>query len=274
MRRGVAILLLVLSAAITGSADDKPKPIEKAGLWKVLQAGSLPADDLVQLIQERGVDFRLTTQDEQQLSSMRVDSRVVEAIRSNYRGPEQPPEMPDGPPLTENQTLLLLEAQIPSRTIATLVERRKVAYAMTPELGARLVAAGAGRGLIGAITLNPDSARKKPEEATATPTPASTPGPPPVLRVPQDEQAKRILYGPKPVYPSVARQMRVEGTVTLEVRIDVNGAVKWTHVESGPALLRKAAEEAVRTWRYEPATSGGVPAEVVTEVRVGFRIGI
>jgi periplasmic protein TonB len=37
-------------------------------------------------------------------------------------------------------------------------------------------------------------------------------------------------------------------------------------------MLVQAAEQAVKTWRYEPTLLNGVPVEVVTEIDVDFTL--
>jgi protein TonB len=80
------------------------------------------------------------------------------------------------------------------------------------------------------------------------------------------------IHRVEPVYPPLARQARVSGTVEIEAVIGVNGRLREIHVKSGPALLIKAATDAVRQWVYEPTTLNGVPVEVVGVILVTFRL--
>jgi TonB family protein len=70
------------------------------------------------------------------------------------------------------------------------------------------------------------------------------------------------------LYPSGALQKRIEGTVLLEVTLDAEGAVSDARVISGPEELRKAALQAVLTWRYAPDPS--LPSRV--QVSIDFRL--
>jgi len=56
------------------------------------------------------------------------------------------------------------------------------------------------------------------------------------------------------VYPELARRMNITGTVKVEVVVAPNGSVKDAKVVGGQPLLANAALEAVRKWRFEPAT--------------------
>lgn len=73
-----------------------------------------------------------------------------------------------------------------------------------------------------------------------------------------------------PIYPSIAKAARVSGTVVLHASIATNGAIKDLQVVSGPAMLRQAAVDAVRTWRYKPYKLSNEPVEVQTTISVVF----
>jgi len=55
-----------------------------------------------------------------------------------------------------------------------------------------------------------------------------------------------------PVYPEIAKRMRVAGEVTLEATVDAKGKVKDVKPVSGNRMLEEAAEDAVRQWKFEP----------------------
>ena len=65
--------------------------------------------------------------------------------------------------------------------------------------------------------------------------------------------APQLVRKVAPRYPTLARQMRLEGTVYLQATIADDGTVREVSVISGPGLLIDAAKEAVREWRYTPA---------------------
>jgi protein TonB len=76
-----------------------------------------------------------------------------------------------------------------------------------------------------------------------------------------------------PVYPSLARAMRVEGTVVLAATISKNGTIENLRVVSGSPMLQQAALDAVKTWLYRPYLLDGEPVEVETTVSVIFTLG-
>jgi TonB family protein len=61
-----------------------------------------------------------------------------------------------------------------------------------------------------------------------------------------------------PIYPRLPRKQSVGGTVVLEVDITEVGNVVSAKAISGPNQLRKAAEEALKKWKFKPASVNGV----------------
>lgn len=84
----------------------------------------------------------------------------------------------------------------------------------------------------------------------------------------------RIEYNSTPVYPDVARERRWEGTVRVRARVTASGDVESVSLErsSGHAMLDRSALEAVRQWRFIPATRNGVPVASEASVQVPFHL--
>jgi TonB family protein len=59
-----------------------------------------------------------------------------------------------------------------------------------------------------------------------------------------------------PVYPELARRMKITGVVKVEATVDVDGKVKEVKTLSGNHALQQAAEDAVRKWKFVPAAAG------------------
>jgi len=96
--------------------------------------------------------------------------------------------------------------------------------------------------------------------------------PRPVGDIRAPELVRRV--GGPPLYPETARRARVEGLVVLEAIISVAGQIEDLRiVKSAGALLDSAAEEAVRGWKYRPATLNGRAVRVLLTVTVSFRLG-
>jgi protein TonB len=69
-----------------------------------------------------------------------------------------------------------------------------------------------------------------------------------------------------------ARQSNIEGSVTVVIYIDPTGKVFSARALSGPVMLRAAAEEAVKQWKYSPALEDGKPTQSHVVVKVEFKI--
>jgi len=82
----------------------------------------------------------------------------------------------------------------------------------------------------------------------------------------------RIVRRVDPVYPDLARQARISGTVELTGVIGVDGHIRELQVVKGHPLLARAALEAVRQWIYEPTLLNGEPVEVIAPITVTFRL--
>ena len=80
------------------------------------------------------------------------------------------------------------------------------------------------------------------------------------------------LFRPEPIYPGIARSMRVSGVVELIGVIGTDGRIKELHVKSGHPLLARAALEAVARWIYQPTLLNGVPVEVEAPIIVTFKL--
>lgn len=65
-----------------------------------------------------------------------------------------------------------------------------------------------------------------------------------------DERAVQSRVAP--VYPEIAKRLRISGVVHLEATVDAAGKVKDVRTVSGNHMLAVAAEEAVRGWKFVP----------------------
>ena len=82
-----------------------------------------------------------------------------------------------------------------------------------------------------------------------------------------------LIQRTAPIYPPMAKNARVSGTVVIQATISRNGTIENSHVVSGPAMLRQSALDAVKTWRFRPYLLSGEPVEVETTVNVNFAMG-
>src|SRR5208283_1725728 len=105
----------------------------------------------------------------------------------------------------------------------------------------------------------------------------AAPPPPPKAAVTRTRvggavQAAKLVNRVQPLYPPLARQTRISGTVKLHAIIGKSGNVEQLQVVSGHPLLVQSALDAVKQWRYQPTLLNGEPVEVDTEIDVIFSL--
>ena len=99
----------------------------------------------------------------------------------------------------------------------------------------------------------------------------------PLMRGPLKPISGGILNGkalslPQPLYPEIAKRMRVTGTVEVEVIIDISGKVISAKAVKGPVLLLQAAEQAAKMARFTPTLLSGQPVKIAGTINYNFSI--
>jgi len=102
-------------------------------------------------------------------------------------------------------------------------------------------------------------------------------GPPPAndgpIIVAGDVRPPEKVHAPPPVYTEMARKARIQGVVIVQAIIDKTGDVNNVKILKGlPMGLDVAAADAVKRWRFKPATLNGKPVAVYYNLTVNFRI--
>jgi protein TonB len=90
--------------------------------------------------------------------------------------------------------------------------------------------------------------------------------------VPKGITEGRLIQSVKPKYPPEAVQQRIEGAVILHGIVGIDGMVHELAVMRGDAILRQAALEAVRQWRYEPYKRDGTPIAMPIDITIDFNL--
>jgi len=130
------------------------------------------------------------------------------------------------------------------------------------------VPGGAAGGVIGGIIGSAAPPPPPPPPKEEKPKPVT----PKQIRVGGNVQAAKLLNQPKPAYPPLARQARIQGVVRFNAVIGRDGTIQNLTLVSGHPLLVPSATEAVRQWRYQPTLLNGEPVEVVTQIDVNFTL--
>lgn len=92
------------------------------------------------------------------------------------------------------------------------------------------------------------------------------------LPVGGDVKQAKLISQVSPSYPALAKSQHVSGNVTVDALIDATGRVTTMKILSGPTLLQQPAMDALRQWKYEPATLDGKPVAMHLTVTLQFRL--
>jgi len=108
--------------------------------------------------------------------------------------------------------------------------------------------------------------------------PAVIPVPPPAQLPPQPLPVGGHIAIPtkirdvRPVYPTIAQNARIAGTVIISATIGADGRVTDARIIKSVALLDQAALDAVKQWQFSPTRLNGVPIPVIMTVTVNFSL--
>ena len=149
---------------------------------------------------------------------------------------------------------------VPKPVVFTVTVQFKADKKAKPEVAtASGVAVGVEGGVVGGVAGGAEAVVLKAAEKFAEGA----------VKIEKDVRPPRYVKHVAPVYPEIARQSAVEGTVILSVRTGPDGKVENIMVLRSVPLLDQAAIDAVRQWVYEPVVVDGkaVPAVFTQTVR-------
>jgi len=142
----------------------------------------------------------------------------------------------------------------------------------------------AGEGVVGGDpNAPPNSVGLIGGEPRTSETPPRPPDPPklPVRTKEEDNRPLRVtsvvLQGKAierrtPIYPPLAKQIHLQGDVSVEVIISPDGRVETARVVSGNWMLAQYAREAALGWRFEPTLLNNVPVRVTGVITFVFKL--
>jgi TonB family protein len=92
------------------------------------------------------------------------------------------------------------------------------------------------------------------------------------VRVSAADALKAAVKKSQPEYSPMAKQMRVQGDVEVEVKITDAGSVDEVKAVSGNPLLTQPVVRSVKDWKFTPFLQEGKPAPAVTTLRFSFKM--
>jgi periplasmic protein TonB len=106
----------------------------------------------------------------------------------------------------------------------------------------------------------------------ALPKVAAPPPPPQRIKVSAGVTAGLLIRKVQPVYPLIAKEARISGSVVLQAIIGKDGSIQHLRAVSGHPMLIQSAIAAVSQWKYKPYLLNGEPVEVETQVTVNYTL--
>jgi len=249
------------------------KPFSRDHLLQSLTSGR-DASQIEKEVHERGIEFNPTEEDFVKLRGAGAPESLIQVIREAKRveppptSPLPPPELGSSGHVGSYELQVLWEARVtcppsvssvpvfasPTDThtvIARLPCGEGVAILERDSVGTgidRIRAPGGTEGFVQDSSLSPHANSK-----VSPPVPTRT---------------------AEPEYSLEGRRDRIEGTVVLSIVVDSEGNVAGAQETSKPLGhgLDEKAMEAVKLWKFKPATMEGVPVPVHIIVEVTFRL--
>ncbi len=197
-----------------------------------------------------------------------------------------PPPVPQAPPQNLPKPVVVAKPAPDFATPAipdhiadakTVTPKPKVVTAQIYDVG---VAGGkyspnAGLGLI--ANLNTDNSEPPPPPMVkptpkVEPTPAPTPEIPKLLNLSTGVITGKAISRIQPPYPQMAKAIRAQGTVQVQITISEAGRVLDASVLSGHPTLRDAARQAALQWVFTPTALSGKPVKVMGVISFNFTL--
>jgi protein TonB len=120
----------------------------------------------------------------------------------------------------------------------------------------------------GCATCNGTDSTPRVVEPTQPPTPQPVKLPP--RQVSTGVLMATVISMPPPPYPAIARQIRAQGPVSVQILVDEQGKVVSAQAVSGNPTLLTAAKEAAMRARFTPTLLSGKPVKVQGTIIYNF----
>ncbi len=103
-----------------------------------------------------------------------------------------------------------------------------------------------------------------------TPPPVPAPPKPPTQRLTSIVLISHAVSLPQPIYPPIAKQIRLGGNVAVQILVDEQGKVVAAHAVNGHPILNPAAVEAAFRARFTPTMLNGQAVKVQGVITYNF----
>ncbi|MSV35097.1 MAG: TonB family protein [Bryobacterales bacterium] len=218
--------------------------------------------------QSERVEFRLEVVDPS--GAVAEESILTLVPQSTLKAASSAPQQNAAPATVQTPA----QASAPAPAEEAPQAARPAARSFTPPSNQRPTVMGA---IDAPPSLAGNSSPALPIPALGAQVPRGVAPPPPApaaqqVQVADNIQAANLIKRVTPIYPTVAKAARIQGTVRFNAVISASGQIQNLQVLSGPPQLRQAASDAVRQWVYRPMLRNGQPVEVVSQIDVNFTL--
>lgn len=91
------------------------------------------------------------------------------------------------------------------------------------------------------------------------------------VKVSHSDAVAKAVRRTNPEYNPMAKQMRIQGDVEVEVKISESGEVADVKVVTGNPMLSGSVVKAIKDWKFSPFTEDGKAAPAVATLRFSFK---
>jgi protein TonB len=196
---------------------------------------------------EQGPDITLSTKAEHPSADRPSPSRKSNSTVAANTAPKTPPATNSAPIVVKNEA----SNPVPPNPFQTAAAPPPSAGSLTAPSNTNDAAIS---GIMSTVTV------RTPQQA------------PQKLKVSQGVSQGLLIKSVDPVYPALARQMRIQGAVELMANIAADGSITSVKLLSGDSILAQAAITAVKQWKYKPYYLGDQPVAIQTQITMKFKL--
>jgi protein TonB len=91
-----------------------------------------------------------------------------------------------------------------------------------------------------------------------------------MTRLPSSVLLSKVISLPQPPYPQLAKQIKAQGAVNVQILVDEQGRVVSAQAVNGNPMLLAAAKDAALRARFTPTILSGVAVKVQGVITYNF----